>query len=90
MQSDDNVVKHPVCPGEHIDMDVPDTTVPYTAGNSGGTVIPPQPGVLNRLDVHLGIGFEFDSEGHLCRRDVINRLYKVDESGNRITNRTTT
>ena len=35
--------------------------------------------MLNRLDVHLGIGYEFDSEGHLCRRDV-----------KRTTNRTTT
>ena len=66
------------------------TTVPNIAGSSGGTVIPPQQGVLTRLDVHLGIGYEFDSEGHLCRRDVINRLYRVDEYGKRITNRTTT
>ena len=64
---------------------------PMPAGSSSGvSIVPPQPGVLNRMDVHLGIGYEFDSEGHLCRRDVINRLYRVDEYGKRITNRTTT
>ena len=88
--SDDHVAKHIACPDEHVDMDVPDTTVPNAAGSSSGIVGPPQLGVVNRLDVHLGIGHEFDSEGHLCRRDVINRLYRVDEYGKRITNRTTT
>ena len=60
------------------------------AAVAGSLTVPPKTGVLNRLDHHLGIGYEFDSEGHLCRRDVINRLYRVDEYGKRITNRTTT
>ena len=90
VRSDDNVAKHIICPDEHVDMDVPDTTVLNAAGSSSGIVVPPQSGVLNRLDVHFGTGYEFDSEGHPCRRDVINRLYRVDEHGKRITNRTTT
>ena len=81
VQSDESVEKHLVCPDEHVERDVPDVTAPNTAGSSSGVVVPPQPGVLNRLDVHLGIGYEFDNEGHLCRRDVINRLYRVDEYG---------
>ena len=52
--------------------------------------MPPQPGVLNRMDVHLGVGYEFNAEGPLCRRDVINRVYKVGGYGKRITNCTTT
>ena len=64
-----------------IGIRIPDVTAPNIAGSSSGAVVPPQPGVLNRLDVHLGVGYEFDSEGHLCRRDVINRLYRVDEYG---------
>ena len=90
VRSDESVEKHFVCPDEHVDKDTPDATAPNAAGSSSGAVVPPQPGVLNRLDVHLGIGYEFDSEGHLCRRDVINRLYRVDEYGKRITNRSTT
>ena len=89
VQSDKNVVKHLACPDEHVDMNIPDA-VPIAAESSSSTITPPQPGVLNRLDVHLGIGYEFDSEGHLCRRDVINRLYRADEYGKRITNLTTT
>ena len=89
VQSDNNVDKHLVCPGEHVDMDIPDI-VPIAAESSSSTITPPQLGVLNRLDVHLGIGYEFDSEGHLCRRDVINRFYRVDGYGKRTTNRTTT
>ena len=90
MQSDESVEKHVVCPDKHVDRDVPGVAAPNAAGSSGGAVVPPQPGVLNRLDVHLGVGYGFDSEGHLCRRDVINRLYRVDEYGKRITNRSTT
>ena len=66
VQSDESVEKHFVCPDEHVDRDVPDVTAPNTAGSSSGVVVPPQPGVLNRLDVHLGVGYEFDNEGHLC------------------------
>ena len=83
--------KHLVCPDEHVEKDTPEATVPDASSSSSGSLtIPPKTGVLNRLDHHLGIGYEFDSEGHLCRRDVINRLYRVDEYGKRITNRTTT
>ena len=91
VQSDNNVVQHLVYSGEHADLDIPDTTkpVPIAAESSSSTTTPPQQGVLNRLDVHLGIGYEFDSGGHLCRRDVINRLYRVDEYGQRIASRTT-
>ena len=89
VQSDNNVVKHLVGPDEHVDMDIPEA-VPIAAESVSSTITPPQPGVLNRLDVHLGVGYEFDSEGHLCRRDVINRLYRVGEYGKRITNCTTT
>ena len=46
--------------------------------------------LVNRMDVHLGVGYEFNADGHLCRRDVINLVYKVDDYGGRITNRTTT
>ena len=45
---------------------------------------------LNIMDVHLGVGYEFNAEGHLCRGDVINRLYKVGEYGKRITSRKST
>ena len=71
-------------------MNVPDTAVPDAPGSSSSTVVLPQPGVLNRMDVHLGLGYESDRENHLCRRDVTKRLYRVDEYGKRITNRTTT
>ena len=91
VQRDNNVVKHLVCPDEHVDLDIPDTAkpAPIAAESSSSIITPPQPGVLNRFDVHLGIAYEFDSEGHLCRRDVINRLCTVDAYGKR-TNRTTT
>ena len=42
------------------------------------------------MDVHLGVGYEFNAEGHQCRRDVINRLYKVDEFDERIISRSST
>ena len=81
-----------VCPDEHVDTDEPDVPVPVSGAESSGDakVIPPREGVLNRADHHLGVGYEFDAEGHLCRRDSINRLYKVDEFGKRVTSRTTT
>ena len=91
-RQDSDVVSHIVCPDEHVDTDEPDVPVPVSgAGSSGDAkVTPPREGVLNRADHHLGVGYEFDAEGHLCRRDSINRLYKVDEFGKRITSRTTT
>ena len=91
-QRDNNVVSHLVCPEEHVDLDIPDTTKPHPTvdESSSSGITPPQPGVLNRMDVHLGVGYEFNAEGHLCRRDVIKRFYKVDEYGKRIANRTTT
>ena len=89
VQSEESVEKHLVCPDGHVDKEVPDVTATNIAGSSSGAVLPPQPGVLNRLDVHLGIGYEFDGEGHLCRRVAIKRLNRVDEYG-RITNRSTT
>ena len=78
-QRDSHVISHIVCPDEHVDMDIPDTTkpVPTAAESSSSGITPPQPGVLNRMDVHLGVGYEFDSEGHLCRRDVIKHPYGV-------------
>ena len=91
-QKDNNVVSHSVCPEEHVDVDIPDTTkpVPIAGGSSSSRITPPQPGVLNRMAVQLGGGYGFNAEGHLCRRDVINRAFKVDGYGKRITNRTIT
>ena len=101
-REDSNVGSYLVCPDEHVDVDNPDTTV-STAGSSSSSGIPPpqpgwlntsitspKPGVLDTHDIHLGVGYEFNAEGHLCRRDTINRLYRVDEQGRRILNRTTT
>ena len=87
VQGEEVVTQHIVCPDEHVDMDVPGAIVP---GSSSNTVVLPQPGTLNRMDVHLGLGYEFDSGNHLCRRDVVNRLYRVDEYGKKVINCTTT
>ena len=46
-QQDSNVVSHAVCPEEHVDVDIPDTTIPVpTAGGSSSSGIAPlKPGV---------------------------------------------
>ena len=89
---DNDVISHLVCPEDRVDLDIPDTTkpVPTVAESSSSEITPPQAGVFKITDVHLGVGFEFDRDGHSCRRDVINRFYRVDEYGMRIINRTTT
>ena len=91
-RKDNNVISLTACPDEHVDADTLDTLepVPTASGSSSVRITPPQEGVLNRMDHHLGIGYEFNAEGHLCRRDVANRLYKIDEFGKRIISRTTT
>ena len=101
-QEDSNVGSYLVCPDEHVDVDNPDKTVPTAGSSSSSGIPPPQPGwldtsitspkqgVLDTHDIHLGVGYEFHDEGHLCRRDTVNRLYRVDEQGRRILNRTTT
>ena len=54
VQNEESVEKHLVCPDEHVDKEVPDITATNTAGSSGGAVLLPQPGVLNRLEFPLG------------------------------------
>ena len=86
-QDDSNVGSYLVCPDEHVDVDNPDKRVPTAGSSSSSRGIPPpqpgwintsitspKPGVLDTHDIHLGAGYEFNAEGHLCGRDTINRI----------------